>query len=359
MKKAVVCCIIAISLLLNTDGNVFGGAEIAKASSISTYKTTANINMRKGASIKSSRILVVPKGKKVIYISKKRTKNGTWYKMKYKNKKGWLNGQYIKVVKTIKSVKHENTPNAAKVKTTKENIAIHPLIIAHRGGANHLASEHSLLAYKQAVDKKADYIEIDLRLTKDNQLIAMHDETVDRTTNGTGKVSDYTLQQLKQLSLSDGQKIPSLEEIFARFRKTTKYYIETRKVDGKTVMEDELLKLVHQYGLEKQVIIQSYSQDSLKRVKSLDPNISLILLLVGDTVKNVNINAVKQYAIGVGPYAQLIDKSFVDRMHQANLKVHAWFDHSNEKELIHKTLQYGVDGVFTDYLADTQKMIKK
>lgn len=232
------------------------------------------------------------------------------------------------------------------------------MIIAHRGGANNIFPEHSLLAYKRAIEKKADYIEIDLRITSDHQLVAIHDETVDRTTNGKGKVSDYTLSQLKQLNLSNSQKIPSLEEIFSSFGKTTKYYIETRKVEGKAVMEDELLHLINKYGLVKQVIIQSYSQDSLKKIKRINNNIPLILLLVGDSVKNVNIDAVRQYAIGVGPYAKLIDKDFVDRMHQANLKVHAWFKNSDEKALIYKTLQYGVDGIFTDYLEDTKRIIK-
>lgn len=358
MKKIIICCISTISLLICKNENTFFGTTVAEASSVSIYKTTSNLNMREGASIKSSRILVVPKGKKVTYITKKHTKSGTWYKVKFKQKKGWLNGKYVKVIKTDKPVAKNKTSNKEKTQSTPiANKNVQPLIIAHRGGANYHAPEHSLIAYKQAVDQKADYIEIDLRLTKDHHLVAMHDETVDRTTNGTGKILDFTLSQLKQLNLSDDQKIPSLEEIFSSFGKTTKYYIETRKVDGITMMEDELLNLIKKYGLEKRIIIQSYSQDSLKKVSRLDKDIPLILLLTGDAVKNVNINAVKQYAIGVGPNAKLIDKSYVDKMHQANLIVHAWFDYSNERELINKTLKYGVDGVFTDYLADTQQLV--
>lgn len=371
MKKLLIGCVAATTLLLNNDGNVVFGTETAQASSVSTYKTTANLNMRKGASTKYSRILVIPKGKNVTYISKKHTKSGYWYKVKYKNKVGWLSGKYIKAVKATKpakatklvknkaSVTQNKTTNIAKVKTAANTSMDKPLVIAHRGGANNMYPEESLLAYKQAVEKNADYIELDLRLTKDNQLILMHDETVDRTTNGTGKVSDYTLSELKQLNMSDGQKVPSLEELFAMFGKTTKYYIETRKVDGKPVMEEDLVNLIKKYGLEKQVIVQSYSQDSLKKIHSLDSNLPLVLLLVGDAVKNVNVDAVKKYAMGVGPKATLIDKNYVDRMHENNLKVHAWFDHADEKELIEKTLGYGVDGVFTDYLEDTQKMVNE
>lgn len=107
------------------------------------------------------------------------------------------------------------------------------LDIAHRGASGY-APEHTLTSYKMGDRMHGDYIEIDLQMTKDGKLIAMHDETVDRTTDGTGKVKDFTLEQIKQLDAGswfnekypqyanpryEGLQVPTLEEIFKTFKK--------------------------------------------------------------------------------------------------------------------------------------------
>jgi len=95
--------------------------------------------------------------------------------------------------------------------------SIHPALtdnktlnVAHRGASGY-APEHTLLSYELGESMKGDYIEIDLQMTKDGELIAMHDETLDRTTNGTGLVKDYTLEEIKQLDAGSwfNEKYPS------------------------------------------------------------------------------------------------------------------------------------------------------
>lgn len=112
----------------------------------------------------------------------------------------------------------------------------HPFMIAHRG-ASAVEPEHTLLSYERAVKDKADYIEIDLRQTKDGKLVAIHDKDVARTTNGKGKVQDLKLSELKKLNAGKGQKILTIEEIIKKLGKSTNYYIETREDEnGQLVM---------------------------------------------------------------------------------------------------------------------------
>lgn len=111
----------------------------------------------------------------------------------------------------------------------------------------------------------ADYLELDLQMTKDGHLVAMHDDKVNRTTNGTGRVDHYTLAELKQLDAGSwfnqkypkyqnpqyvGQQVPTLDEIFSRYGTSVNYYIETKSPDVYPGMEEQLLRQLHQYGLD-------------------------------------------------------------------------------------------------------------
>lgn len=238
-------------------------------------------------------------------------------------------------------------------------------LISHRG-ANDQAPEHTLSAYEKAVELGADYIELDLRMTKDGHLISLHDETVERTTNGEGEISDFTLKDLKKLDAGSwfdeefkGESIPLLEEVIDRFGRNTKYYIETRPQSEQLVMEVELVQILKAKGVLDRTIIQSSSVESLKKIHKLNKDIPLIQLVMDKNLDQVDPDAVKAYAIGVGPYAPYVNKFFVDRMQAAGLEVHVWFVNSNEKELMPKILSYNVDYVFTDYLTDTKKIIKE
>lgn len=88
-----------------------------------------------------------------------------------------------------------------------------PLCIAHRGAFVE-APENTLKSFKLAMEMGADMIELDVRLTKDRKVVVIHDDTIDRTSNGSGAVRDYTLDELKQFDFGEGEKIPTLEEVF-------------------------------------------------------------------------------------------------------------------------------------------------
>ncbi|MCY7757883.1 glycerophosphodiester phosphodiesterase [Bacillus spizizenii] len=238
-----------------------------------------------------------------------------------------------------------------------------PLIIAHRG-ASDLEPEHTVLSYKRAIKDKANFIEIDLRPTKDGKLVAIHDKDVERTTNGKGKVQELTLSQLKKFNAGKGQKILTIEEIIKEFGLSTNYYVETREDNnGNLIMEQELVDILNKYNLiaKHKVVLQSFSEKSLKKLHSINKDIPLVRLLGDEEVKSLTsdtLKNIKKYAYAVGPNAKLVDESVVKRVHDANLKIHVFFDAENERKLTKKMLGLKVDGLFTNDPAYTLNELK-
>jgi len=252
--------------------------------------------------------------------------------------------------------------------------------VAHRGASGY-APEHTMPAYEMGHKKfKADYIEIDLQMTKDGQLIAMHDETVDRTTDGTGAVKDKTLEEIKKLDAGSwfnevnpslarkeyaGLKVPTLEEIFSTYGKHANYYIETKSPEVYPGMEEKLLNTLKAYDLSSdrvkpgQVLIQSFSEASLQKVKAMDPNVPLIQLMEANEVKaltNDRLTAIRQYAVGVGPSFKALTRENVSAIRAHDLLLHPYT--VNEKADMVRMLDYGVTGVFTNYADRFNDVVK-
>ncbi|PHB20447.1 glycerophosphodiester phosphodiesterase [Bacillus toyonensis] len=236
--------------------------------------------------------------------------------------------------------------------------------IAHRG-ASAYAPEHTIAAYKLGQQLKGDYIEIDLQMTKDGHLLAMHDETVNRTTNGKGLVKEHTLEEMKQLNVGsffnekypnfakkefENAKVPTLKEIIEMFGHNANYYIETKSPDEYPGMEEKLLEIIKYYQISDKVIIQSFSEESLQKIHSLHANIPLVQLL--SYQKSVQLNELeiekyKTYCIGLGMNYKYIDLAYVKKIKKHGLEVHP-FTVDNEKDM-KKLLSWGVDGMFTNY----------
>jgi glycerophosphoryl diester phosphodiesterase len=173
------------------------------------------------------------------------------------------------------------------------------LNIGHRG-ASAYAPEHTFAAYDLAIAQGADYIEIDLQMTADGVLVALHDKTLNRTADAPegvperycrGLVSKKTLEQIKMCDAGSwfspeyaDQRIPTLEEIFLKYGTSVNYYIETKNPEAAPGMEEELLRLMREYELIEpaaenwQVLIQSFSAESLQKIHALEPSLPLIQL---------------------------------------------------------------------------------
>ncbi|OOZ84583.1 glycerophosphodiester phosphodiesterase [Bacillus cereus] len=264
-----------------------------------------------------------------------------------------------------------------KVNELKHTKAIHQSNhiknIAHRGASGY-APEHTIPAYTLGQQLKGDFIEIDLQMTKDGHLVAMHDETVNRTTNGTGLVKEYTLEEIKQLNAGsffnkkhptlakkefEAATVPTLEEIIETFGHNANYYIETKSPDEYAGMEEKLLEIIKRYEIRDKVIIQSFSEESLQKIHSLDVTIPLVQLLPYKKVvqlTELEMKKYKTYCIGLGMNYKYIDSAYVKRIKKNGLEVHP-FTVDNEKNM-KKLLLWGVDGMFTNYPDRLHSLLK-
>ena len=233
---------------------------------------------------------------------------------------------------------------AAQTESTLEGPVLN---IGHRG-ASAYAPEHTFAAYDLALEQGADYIEIDLQMSADGVLVALHDKTLNRTADAPegvperycrGLVSTKTLEQIKMCDAGSwfspeyaGEQIPTLEEIFQRYGTSVNYYIETKNPEAAPGMEEELLRLMGEYGLLEpaaenwQVLIQSFSAESLMKIHELEPSLPLIQLYWAGTSKSIqrDLEAVSAYAVGIGPYKQDVDAALVEAAHEHCLAVHPY-----------------------------------
>ncbi|MBI0577865.1 alkaline phosphatase D family protein [Neobacillus cucumis] len=262
--------------------------------------------------------------------------------------------------------------------STLQPITSDVAVIAHRG-ASAYGPEHTLAAYKQAIKMKADYVEFDLQMTKDGQLIAMHDETLARTTNAKElypdrapwRVKDFTLDEIKRLDAGSwfnaahpdlakkeyiGQRVPTLDEAIQFVKKhgngKVGLYMETKAPDVYPGMEEKLIEILQKNKVldSKNLFLESFSEDSLRKLKTLAPNVKLIQLYSGAMLKGKDVyqefKRVSDYAAGVGPSKELVVPKFMEAAHQNQLLVHPWT--VNSQDDLASLLSLGVDGEFTN-----------
>jgi glycerophosphoryl diester phosphodiesterase len=229
-----------------------------------------------------------------------------------------------------------------------------PLVIAHRGASAHFP-ENTLPSYEGGFKAKADYLEIDLQMTKDGHLVTIHDETVDGTTNGKGRVNEFTLEELRKLDAGywfnerfKGTQIPTLDEVFKRFGNKTKYYIEVKKPKYNKDMERKLLDVIRSNNIKPEnLIIQSFNVNSLERIHQVEPKIKLVMLYwKKDFIPLEDLAELSRYAFAVGMNHDRVTSEMVQEVHNHGLQLHVFT--ANKDEEIIRVIDLGVDGVFSD-----------
>jgi len=249
-----------------------------------------------------------------------------------------------------------------------------PVVIAHRGYSG-VAPEHTLLAFDLAVEAEADYLEQDLQMTSDGVLVVLHDGTLDRTALGpaehcAGPVIEKTLAQIRRCDFGawfnernphlanpvfDGAAVPALEELFVRYGRSVRYYIETKNPEDAPGMEEALVALLGRYRLldatpesPPRVLVQSFSPESLRKLHSLEPSLPLVQLYGRMPAAEIvpQLREVAAYAVGIGPHFSSVNEDLVAAAHQAGLIVHPYT--VNDPGEMSRLLAIGVDGFFTD-----------
>ena len=253
-----------------------------------------------------------------------------------------------------------------------------PLNIAHRGGALE-APENTVHAFQHAVDAGADALELDVWLTADGHLVAIHDETVDRTTDGNGKVSEITLEEIQSLDAAwdwnpndenepplrgKGIRIPALQEVFEDFPDIP-LIIELKTKDPAAV--SQLGNLIRKHDAQDRVIAASFHQKTIRAFREQFPE---ILTSAGkDEITNFYILQRIGLHGTLRPFAHsfqlpeyhgnthLLSNSMLRAMRSSGIDVHVWT--INETDDLHRMLDLGVDGIITDRPAKLNRLLKE
>jgi glycerophosphoryl diester phosphodiesterase len=213
------------------------------------------------------------------------------------------------------------------------------LKIGHRG-AKAYEPENTLRSFKKAIEIGVDAVELDIRKTKDNQLVVIHDVDVKRTTNGRGLVNELTLEEIKGFSTEKGEKIPTLKEALDFLDKKVKIVVELKEAD----LENQVLSLVRESRLEENVIIISFMEEALRRVRELNKEVETGLIYVKH--KNPVKAAIDLKARYLLPLYRFTHIANVQKAHEKGLKVIVWTV-NNSKEVA-EYAKKGVDGIASD-----------
>lgn len=240
-----------------------------------------------------------------------------------------------------------------------------PVVIAHRG-ASGTAPENTIAAFKLGVERGADQIELDIHLSKDGEVIVIHDAEVDRTTNGTGKVADLTLTELKKLDAGSwkdtqyaNEPVPTLDEALKAINGKAKVLIEFKSGDEiYSGMEQKVVDIVRQNNAEDWVVYQSFHPDVINELNRLEVKSPIYLLIVGrlplfpvyydDKVRFGNpFKRWKGKVKGINPNQRFATKRYIKHAHKHGFEVFVWT--VNEDEDIIKITERGADGIITNY----------
>lgn len=214
------------------------------------------------------------------------------------------------------------------------------LVIAHRG-ASAYEPENTLTAFRKAMDLVADFIELDIHLSSDKELIVIHDYTVDRTTNGSGSVNEKTVFELRSLNAGGGEWVPTLEEVVDVIGGETRLYIEIKVPE----IEGKLISFLRKKDLVGDVIVASFNQSIVKKVKQLEHNVKTSILFESSPVPITSLAHSLKVDI-IHPCAGNLSKNDVIKAHQENLKVITWA--TDDPLEMHRLISYGVDGICTN-----------
>jgi glycerophosphoryl diester phosphodiesterase len=243
-----------------------------------------------------------------------------------------------------------------------------PLVIAHRGGAG-LWPENTLHAFESAAALGADVLELDVRSSADGELVVFHDPTLERTTDGAGRVAEKTVAELKRLDAghrwtADGGKtfpfrgrgltVPTMREVFERLP-AAHFNIEPKDESSETAAR--LCRLVRERGMTERVVVGSFRQSLIEEFRRECPEVAtaagpveagkfLALYRAGLAASfspAMHALQIPEYAGGV----RVVTKEFVEAARGRNLQVHAWT--INDEAAMRRLVEAGADGIMTDY----------
>ncbi|TXT62865.1 MAG: Glycerophosphoryl diester phosphodiesterase [Promethearchaeota archaeon] len=234
------------------------------------------------------------------------------------------------------------------------------LLIGHRG-ANKEAPENTLKSFQKAIDLGADYIEFDIHLSKDREIVIMHDDNTYRTTGHQGIIKQMTLSELKALDCGEGEQIPTLQELIHLAKNKIGLQCEI-KAEGLVI---DLVKILKKEALIENTIVSSFKHGELIKVQQEEPRLKIAPLEPTGTgwltdwiqKKKIIDNAAKQNYYGVHPLYRLVNKELIEYAHKKELKVNVWTVDS--KRAMEKLIDQGIDGIITNDIQKAKKVLNR
>jgi glycerophosphoryl diester phosphodiesterase len=253
----------------------------------------------------------------------------------------------------------------SEIKTNPSYVDLkRPTIFAHRGASAH-APENTMTAFMVAVTQHADAIELDAKLTADGQVVVMHDDTVDRTTNGTGRVNLMTLAELQRLDAGSkfpqkftSEKIPSLEEVFETLGRKIFINIELKNYSSPTdELPEKVTALVMKYKLEESVLLSSFNLIALIRARRSLSKIALGFITISSLADLTMRTRLVRFGplLAIHPNYEDVTPYLIQNAHRAKCRIYPYT--VNQPGMIQKLINAGVDGIFTDDPYMAQKAI--
>ena len=227
-----------------------------------------------------------------------------------------------------------------------------PWVIAHRGASGH-APENTLAAFQRAVELGARFIETDLHVTRDGRFVAIHDDTVERTTNGSGEVHDFTLDELRRADAGlwfdrdfMGERVPTLEEILEFSRNNDVVFYLELKYAAMKGMDHALTAALRKAESAPRTVVISFDAALLAPLRRIDPSV-MMGLLVEEATPGCIQAALDLGARQLCPKSAGVSPKLVGQAHRADLQVVAWT--VNTAEEMREMIAVGVDGIMTDF----------
>ena len=230
----------------------------------------------------------------------------------------------------------------------RDPLPFNPELIAHRGGPAY-APENTLAAFRNAIDIGVDRLEMDVQMTQDGELVVIHDETVDRTTNGTGLVADLTLTEIRALDAGNGEKIPTFAEVIALAKENGIALLpEIKSPHLYPGIEEKVLQAIAAADYGEYTIIQSFDPNSVDALHKLNQD-AYICQLYGQGVLSVkgpqpgNADRVCLMAEMV-----VLNPWMIRQNHEEGRQVFVWFGVIEHPLVMRYLLALGVDGLIVD-----------
>ena len=212
------------------------------------------------------------------------------------------------------------------------------IVFGHRGAPGYpRRAENTIGSFQRALQLGATGLEFDVRRCGDGRLVVIHDETIDRTTNGRGRLADFSYEELRRFDAGGGERIPLLAEVLDQFGPKCILNIELKDLD----IAADVKSLVLEKQLQRQVIVSCFDWEELAPLGREVP-----FALLASKLSKLIPAAKDLGAVAIHPRLDLVTAELISKAHDADLRIHVWT--VNEPNDIARLRMQGADGIFTD-----------